>query len=724
MKADSFKMHLTENIIPFWNSCRDDENGGFCGFMGHDMSKNMQSDKGVILHSRILWFYSSAYTLLKDKDLLDMADHAYEFLKTYCEDKENGGMFWSVTYDGRPADETKHTYNQAFAIYALSVYYEASNKEEALETAYGLYHLIEEKCRDKDGYLEAFDRTFNPASNEKLSENGVMATRTMNTLLHVMEAYTELYRVDANLGVRQSLGEILEIFCSKIYNPEKGICEVFFDKDYHSLIDLESYGHDIEAAWLVDRAGEVINDSAWDDRLQSVVEGLSGVALENAYDAEYGCFYNEREGVAVDKQRIWWVQAEAIVGFANAWQRQPEEEKYLQAVEAIWKYTLNYVVDKRTGEWFESVKEDGSVDANQGLVHAWKCPYHNGRMCIEMIRRLDEYREKAETDYVVVTNPKATDAVKSVLAYFKNVAGKGIVTGQHTQTNPMEEIIYIKDKTGKEPKLRGFELLAYSPNINFDDASEECLTEVYENQKTLDTAWEWALGVGNVSVDGNGELSKEGGIVEFTFHWFSPVGGRDKSFYAKYTDFDATKILQEGTQERSAFYRDMDAIAKELLRFKEAGIPILWRPFHEADGEWFWWGAKGPRVARQLYRMMYDYYTVHYELDNLIWVWSCSAREGYPGDARVDIISADIYLQEYATTDYGAEYEKLVSATSRKKVAALAEVGYLPDIGMLQKSRVPWAYYMTWSKEFCMGEQYNSTEKLREVYLSDYAVTL
>lgn len=724
MKANSFKKHLMENIIPFWNGCCDDVNGGFCGFVGSDMKKDMESDKGVILHSRILWFYSSAYMLLKDKSLLAMADHTYEFLKTYCLDHENGGMFWAVTYDGRPSDDTKHTYNQAFAVYALSAYYEASNREEALETAYVLYNLIEEKCRDKDGYLEAFDRDFKPASNEKLSENGVMATRTMNTLLHVMEAYTELYRVDMRAQVKESLHEILDIFCSKIYNAEKGICEVFFDKDYNTLIDLESYGHDIEAAWLVDRAGQVLDEIEWEERLKPVVASLSRTAYEHAYDAEYGCFYNEREENKVDRQRIWWVQAEAVVGFCNAWERQPERQEYLQAAESVWNYILKEIVDKRSGEWFESVKEDGSVDVNQGLLHAWKCPYHNGRMCIEMVRRLTENQEKTELDYVATANPHAAKEAKGVLAYLKNVAGKGIVTGQHTQTNPMEEVTHIKEQTGREPKLRGFELLAYSPNINYEDASEECLIEVYENQKTLDTALAWAQSVGNVSVSGDGKLSLEGGIVEFTFHWFSPLGGRDKSFYTRYTDFDAMKILQEGTCERAAFYKDMDVIAKELLRFKKANIPVLWRPFHEADGEWFWWGAKGPRVARQLYRMMFDYYTVEYKLDNLIWVWSCSAREGYPGDARVDVVSADTYLPQYAETDYAAEYEKLVSATSAKKVVALAEVGYIPDVERLQKSRIPWAYYMTWSKEFCIGEQYNSIAKLKEMYDSEYSITL
>lgn len=724
MNVVSFRRHLTENIIPFWNDCVDDINGGFCGFMGHNMQKNMESDKGVILHSRILWFYSSAYMLLKDKELLAKADHAYDFLKKYCFDSKNGGVYWAVTCDGQPSDDTKHTYNQAFAIYALSAYYEASNREEVLDRAYELYHLIEEKCRDNEGYLEAFDRTFQPASNEKLSENGVMATRTMNTLLHVMEAYTELYRVDGRADIRDSLHEILDIFCTKIYNDEKGICEVFFDKDYNTLIDLESYGHDIEAAWLVDRAGQVLNEPEWSKRLESVVEGLARMAYEHAYDSVAGCFYNERENDKVDKQRIWWVQAEAVVGFCNAWERKPDCQEYLQAAEAIWGFILNTQVDRRSGEWFESVKEDGSVDESQGLVHAWKCPYHNGRMCIEMIRRLEELQQKEEAGAVITANPNVSKEAKDVLAYFKNIAGKRIVTGQHTQTIPMEEITYIKEKTGKEPKLRGFELLAYSPNINFEDASEECLTEIYENQKTLDTAFAWAKSVGSVSVDADGKICEGGGIVEFTFHWFSPLGGRDKSFYAKNTDFDATKILQEGTPERDAFFKDMDVIAKELLRFKEAGIPVLWRPFHEADGDWFWWGAKGPRVARQLYRLMFDYYTVVYGLDNLIWVWSCSAREGYPGDARVDVVSADIYLPEYVPTDYREEYGKLLSATSCKKIAALAEVGYLPDVQKLEESHIPWAYYMTWSKEFCIGEQYNSTEALQEIYASDYAITL
>lgn len=307
-------------------------------------------------------------------------------------------------------------------------------------------------------------------------------------------------------------------------------------------------------------------------------------------------------------------------------------------------------------------------------------------------------------------DPNSSPKTKRLLDYLSETAGKKIITGQHTQTNPMEEIAYIREVTGKEPKLRGFELLSYSPNINYGDADDACLTEVYENRGTVDTALDWAR--------------NSDGIVTLSFHWFSPLGGRDKSFYAKNTDFDATKVLIENTPEREAFFRDMDAIAEQLKRFRDADIPVLWRPFHESDGEWFWWGAKGAETARELYKLMFDHYTKTLKLNNLLWVWNCRLKEGYPGDKYVDVISVDIYLEKYIPTDYREDYEKLIAETTKNKVAALAEVGYIPDIDVLEKSRVPWAYFMSWSKEFIIGEQYNSAERLRAMYNSDFSVTL
>lgn len=388
MNAKMFREHLENDLIPFWNRMEDNENGGFYGYADSEGVPERSSVKGCILNSRILWFYAAAYNLLKTPELLKKADHAFEFLANHFYDSRYGGVFWSVQADGTPADTTKHTYNQSFAVYALSEYYKACKKKEALNLAYSLYHTIETQCRDAEGYFEAFSREFSPVSNEKLSENGVIAERTMNTLLHVMEAYTELYRADGFYEVGDSIREILRLFKFKVYNPDKKICEVFFDKNYHSLIALESYGHDIEASWLVDRACEALGDSAYYEEMLPVIKGLAEGAYENGIDVPNQAMNNECENGNVSDKKVWWVQAESVTGFYNAYRLQPEKSEYLKMSENVWEYIQQYVIDKKTGEWVEDVSPDNTVAEGQALVHPWKCPYHNGRMCIEMIQRL------------------------------------------------------------------------------------------------------------------------------------------------------------------------------------------------------------------------------------------------------------------------------------------------------------------------------------------------
>ncbi len=390
MEEKVFKEHLENNLIPFWNKMKDETNGGFYGYANAKGNPDVKSVKGVILNSRILWFYSSAYQLLHKQELLEMADHAYRFLVNFCFDSQYGGVYWSVNYDGTVCDDTKHTYNQAFAIYALSAYYQASKRKEALNLAYVLYRVIEEKCSDSNGYLEAFKRDFTPSSNEKLSENGVLAERTMNTLLHVLEAYSELYHADPFYEVGDSIRSILRLFEKKIYDSEKQICDVFFDADYHSLIDLESFGHDIETSWLIDRGCSVLEDKAYQKEMQSMIDGLAEAAYRNAFDKRQNALNNEREGNRIDSQKIWWVQAESVVGFYNAYQKNPQKTEYLHTAEKIWEFIQHHMIDSKSGEWIESIPADNLPDSGQALVHPWKCPYHNGRMCIEMIQRLSQ----------------------------------------------------------------------------------------------------------------------------------------------------------------------------------------------------------------------------------------------------------------------------------------------------------------------------------------------
>lgn len=385
------KNHLINDIIPFWRGLRDDTYGGYYGYLSHDLVLDKEAVKGCILNSRILWFFSNAYLTLKDepeeyrKELLDEAVHAYDFLKKYCYDYENGGVYWSLKYNGEIYDSTKHTYNQAFAIYALSSYYDASKDESALELAKRLQETIENKCTDEIGYLEAFTRDFGPESNEKLSENGVMAEKTMNTLLHVFEAYCEYYRVTGDEYTREKIVFILDILLKRIYNPALKRQEVFFDKYYNPIIDLHSYGHDIETSWLLQRGLEILDIPEITEKLYPICDALTETVYKRAFVD--GSLLNECENGVDNTIRMWWVQAETLVGLMHAYLRNPDKTEYLEGVNQEWNYIKDKIIDKRPGsEWYYAVFEDGTPDVNEAIVEEWKCPYHNGRMCMEVIK--------------------------------------------------------------------------------------------------------------------------------------------------------------------------------------------------------------------------------------------------------------------------------------------------------------------------------------------------
>lgn len=388
MMLEEVKAHLLNDIIPFWKNLRDDEFGGYYGYMDYDLKVDKRAVKGCILNSRITWFFANAYTLLKDESLLEEAKHGFAFMKEHCMDKENGGIFWSMKYDGTPEDTTKHTYNQAFSIYALSSYYEATHDEEALAMAKELFHIIETKCTDEIGYKEAFDKEFHEVENDKLSENGVIAEKTMNTLLHVFEAYTELYRVAKLPEVKERLEWIMDTFADKVYNPKLHRQEVFFDRNMNTILDLHSYGHDIETAWLMDRGVEVLGEKKYEEKMTPITKDLTAEIYKVAFDGH--SLANECEKGVVNVHRIWWVQAETVIGFLNGWQKDPSRTEYLEAAKSEWQFIKDHVMDKRQGsEWFWEVDQSGKPYEGRPIVEPWKCPYHNGRMCFEVIRRLE-----------------------------------------------------------------------------------------------------------------------------------------------------------------------------------------------------------------------------------------------------------------------------------------------------------------------------------------------
>ena len=314
--------------------------------------------------------------------------------------------------------------------------------------------------------------------------------------------------------------------------------------------------------------------------------------------------------------------------------------------------------------------------------------YYLFRLLIEDI--YDDYYMPANEDMIVES--------RKLLNYFKSINHKKIITGQHTQTIPQEELSHIKSITGCYPKLVGYELLACSKNIN-PESDKECLEEVEDNKGTLQVA-----------------LYDNKNILTFTWHMFSPLYGCGKSFYAKNTEFDIRKILcGDETEEYFAFVSELDHIAGLLKHFADAKKPVLFRPFHEADGDWFWWGKYGVEYASELYKFTYNYLTDEKGLNNLIWVWNSVGA--YPGDEYVDIISIDCYgAEKDCKTCYIDKYNELIEKVSDSKLVALAECDVIPDIDELRDNNFPFIYYMTWSKEFCLTEKYNSNEKLKAFY--------
>lgn len=379
------KKHLENIIIPFWKGLRDDAFGGYYGYVNQDLEVNRQAEKGCILHSRILWFFSEAAMALQRDDLRAEADHAYRFVHDTCMDRANGGIFWSMTYDGKPLDITKHTYNQAFAIYALSSYYRLTGCEAALADAKALFALIEEKCTDSVGYLEAFTADWGPESNEKLSENGVMAAKTMNTLLHVFEGYSGLYKATADAAVKKAMERILTIYAQKIWSPELGRQLVFFDENYNSIIDLYSYGHDIESSWLMDWGCALLEDEALYEQISEINRVMGEAVFAAAYS--HDSLAAECDRGHVDEKRVWWVQAETVVGLTHLYEK-TGNPAYANAAAATFRFIEEKLTDHRTGsEWFWCVDKNGVPYPDMPIVEPWKCPYHNGRMCLELMRK-------------------------------------------------------------------------------------------------------------------------------------------------------------------------------------------------------------------------------------------------------------------------------------------------------------------------------------------------
>ena len=389
--ASQAKKELTENILPYWTSKMCNPAGGFYGRISGNEETDLSAPVGNIMTARLLWTFSSAYRLFKDsaeaEGYLAMATRAKDLIISRFYDPEYGGTYWSLNPDGTPLDTKKQIYAIAFTIYGLAELNRATGDAKALEYAIKLFNSIEDHSFDteKDGYFEAFTRTWDTIEDMRLSDKDANESKTMNTHLHVLEAYTCLYRVWKNSRLEERLRGLIGIFEKHILGPD-GHLRLFFDDDWNSGYDIVSYGHDIEASWLIHEAALILGDEAVIGRIEKLVPAIAAAAGEG-FSPEGGMIY-EKNAEETDRDRHWWVQAETVVGYLNLWDHFGTQEGLENAL-TCWDFIKANLIDRENGEWFWSLREDGTVNRDDDKAGFWKCPYHNGRMCMEIIERVN-----------------------------------------------------------------------------------------------------------------------------------------------------------------------------------------------------------------------------------------------------------------------------------------------------------------------------------------------
>ncbi len=380
---------LTTGILPFWmEKMADNVQGGFYGRIDGDDKLHADAPKGAILNARILWTFSAAYRLLRKPEYLETATRAKRYIIDKFYDNDFGGVYWSLTADGKPLDTKKQVYAQGFAIYGLSEYARATGDREALDYAVKLFETVEKYSfdRDRNGYIEAFTREWKPIEDMRLSDKDENTSKTMNTHLHILEPYANLYRVWKDERLERQLRNMLDLFTGKILNKKTYHLDLFFDNYWRTDGNIISYGHDIEASWLIHEAALVLGDETLLKQIEPVIVNIARAADEGLNpdgSMIYERFVAEDH---TDCELHWWVQAENVVGHVNLYQHFGDETA-LDTAMKCWRFIKDKIIDHANGEWHWSLMPDGTVNRRDDKAGFWKCPYHNGRMCMEIIER-------------------------------------------------------------------------------------------------------------------------------------------------------------------------------------------------------------------------------------------------------------------------------------------------------------------------------------------------
>ncbi len=367
----------------------DKENGGFYGEVKNEGQIVKDADRTAVVNMRILWTFANAYRIFKKKEYKEVANHAYEYIKDYFIDKENRGIYWMLDYKGNPIDTKKQSYAQGFAIYGLAAFYRATGNKESLEKAIEIFELLEKYAFDPihGGYLEAYTKEWNPIEDLRLSEKEPNEKKTMNSHLHILEPYTELFRSWKDERLKKQIVGLIRTFIEHILNKKNYHFNLFFEEDWTVKSEEISYGHDIEGSWLLFEAAEIIRDEKLIKKVGDVAVKMAEATLNEGIDKDNGLMYEGDPHGIIDSDRHWWPQAEAVIGFYNAYQISGDD-KFLNAAMNSWDFIDKYIIDKQYGEWFWLSDKNGNPKTSEQKVGPWKCPYHNSRTCFEIIERV------------------------------------------------------------------------------------------------------------------------------------------------------------------------------------------------------------------------------------------------------------------------------------------------------------------------------------------------
>lgn len=391
LSGSQFEHDLVQNILPFWmTNALDLENGGFVGGITNTLAIRNDIPRTAVPCTRFLWTFSHAYLVYGDKDYLEIAHHAYRYLKKVFWDNVHGGLFWSVDRHGTTVRARKHSYAQAFGIYGLSEYYKATGLAESLDLANGLFTLLEAHAADSlyGGYLEGCARDWSPLSDIRLGDGDLSCQKSMNTMLHILEAYTNLGQVSSDKRVREQLINIIRLFQTKIIGPADHFL-LYFNQDWSPLSDHMSFGHDIEGSWLLVEAANIIADPQLSKSISESALRLTNAVLQDGIHASHAIIHEASPGGITNPNIEWWPQAEAVVGFYNAFQM-TGDEKYRIAAEHSWKFISDFLIDRQFGGWYKRLLPDLAIDNDSLKAGPWEGPYHESRMYFEMIARLNK----------------------------------------------------------------------------------------------------------------------------------------------------------------------------------------------------------------------------------------------------------------------------------------------------------------------------------------------